>query len=275
MSERNDLRMVIAIVWVAWLIPVSVGCSAPQMLSTAESPLSILATPSSSRDVYVPSVVAGASVDTRAELQPHPESAVSPKDILEWVVTLIVASAGWIFAWVRDRTVRREERQLEAVERARSEVAAKVDVVKAYVEAFSDLAALYRLRARREQSLLRDANGRFVTDESGKPVVETHAFEPEQRFESVIESRLGTDLDGAIALKIFETKQQSERVHDIAFELDPTKELSKQLATLAHVTVHTVEFWIEADGFDEMVQSIHEAQEIRRQIRARLDQMLR
>jgi len=275
MTKRNDVRMVITALWVAWLLLILSGCSALQMLSTAESPPSVLVTPSSSRDVYVPSVVEGASVDTSAKPQQHPESSVSLRDIIGWAIALIVSLAGWIFAWGRDRAVRREERQSEALERARSEVAAKIGEVKAYVAAFGDLAGLYRLRARRDSSLVRDANGEFVRDESGDYVVESHTFAPEPRFESVIESRLGTDLDGAIALKIFETKQQSERVHDIAFELDSTKELSKQLVTLAYTTVNTVEFWMKADAFDEMVNTLHEAQEIRRQIRARLDEMLK
>lgn len=275
MNERNHVRTGIAAVWVVWLILILSGCSAPQMLSDAESPLSVLATPSSSHDVYVPSVVEDASMDTSAEPRWHRESSVSLRDFLGWVTTLIVASAGWIFAWVRDRTVRRENRQQDALERARSEVAAKVDEVKAYVAACGELAGLYKLRARRKNGFVRDENGRFLTDESGKHVAENRTFEPEPRFESVIESRLGTDLDGAIALKIFEIMQQRDRVHDIAFELDSTKQLSKQLVKLAYATVNKVEFWIEADAFDEMVNAIHEAQQIRRQIRARLDEMLK
>ncbi len=203
------------------------------------------------------------------------------KDIVETVVTVVIAFGGWAFAlvialgncafaWLQGQANRKEKQREEESDRKRR----RIEKVHAYLNAYGELVELYRLFARKESHLVRNENGEFITDASGSFVKEEHILEPEPRFELAIELLQGTDIRSAIAQKIVAIRLMNGEVGDIISELDPTGAMNSQLSVLHYKTTSAIEFWIKHKAFEEMATALKEATAVRREIRSNLEKII-
>jgi len=169
---------------------------------------------------------------------------------------LLIASGGWIFALFQQKANRKEKKR----EEQRVQKQKKIDRVNAYLDAYGELAELYRLFVRYEKHP--------TTDEEGNRAVEKQVLKPEYRFESAIGTLRETDIKGAIAQKIVAIRLQSGEVGDIIFEFDPTEEMNKRLGILYYTTVEAIEFWIEQKSPENMMKALQDSAVIRRKFRS-------
>jgi uncharacterized small protein (DUF1192 family) len=192
------------------------------------------------------------------------------KDIIQWVILLIVAAGGWFFALYRDWVAKKEDEDKEA----RSLKQQKIDKVEEYLNALAEIQELYRFFARKEENIERDENGAFVVDGSGAAVIEERILEPEERFEFAIQALEKTDIRSAIAQSVVKARRTQGEVSDIALELDPSGELNKRIGILQWRTISLLESHLQRKSFDGFVTSLKEATVVRREIRSMLSGLL-
>jgi hypothetical protein len=164
----------------------------------------------------------------------------------------------------------------------RTRTEAKVAKLLDHIKEFGELEQLYGFFANVSSKVVKDDSGKFVQDESGKFIVENKNLELEPRFEEAIKSLKGTDINSAIAQKIASIRINSSEALDVAMELNPSGELSKQFDKLYAKTVWTIDMILRdknthkpLDNFDDIMEAFKDANEVRRKLRADVQKYLK
>ena len=191
---------------------------------------------------------------------------IEAKDIVGWVVMLLVAAGGWCFAAYKEKSAREEKKKQRETEQRDN----KIEKIKEYLDALSELQGLYSFLARKEEYLLTE-NGSYLLTESGNRIVmEETQLEPEPRFEDAIRALEKTDIKGAIAQKTVQIRIMSGVVLDVACELDSSQELRRQLVVVTEKTTSGIDFFVDHRSFDGLREALKDATKARRDLREKL-----
>jgi hypothetical protein len=192
--------------------------------------------------------------------------------LLQWFVTAFLGAG--LVKLIDLGASRYLKRQSQNEER----VGKLIDFLKDYGE----LVEYYRFMAHQSGEILRGENDELLKDESGKFVVEKKVLEPEPRFEEAIKDLKGTDIKNEITKKIATIRINSSEANDISLELDPSGDLKEMLKLLYLDTVYSIETVLKYkdvgkpdDQFKRMIDAISKADETRRQIRKRLQEVIK
>jgi hypothetical protein len=139
--------------------------------------------------------------------------------------------------------------------------------IEAWIDSHADLSNYYHMLARKESKVLRDEDGNFLTDAQGRHIVETHIFEPQEEIAEGLRQIEERTVHEAIAAKTVEIRRSSNRILDLAAEVDPSGDLKRHLNLLHWRTTDALKFWIKSESFDGMVEGLKEASEQRRKAR--------
>ncbi len=150
----------------------------------------------------------------------------------------------------------------------------KVSKVLEYLKEFGELANLYRFYGHVSHRVVRNEGGQFERDSNGKFLIESRVLEPEPRLEKALETLKEADLNGAIAQKIAAIRLMSGEASDIVSELDPSGGLNKELGVLYWKTVDLIESAIEHKSFEQLVNALNEADEVRLNLRIKIQKYL-
>jgi hypothetical protein len=146
----------------------------------------------------------------------------------------------------------------------------KYKQIETWIDSHADLSNLYHMLARRESKLLRDEGGNFLVDEQGRHMVETRIFEPKEEIVEGLRQIEERTVPEAIAVKTVEIRRISNRILDLAAEVDPSGDLKTHLNLLHWWTTDALKFWIKNENFEGMVEGLKEASEQRRKARETL-----
>jgi hypothetical protein len=154
--------------------------------------------------------------------------------------------------------------------RRANERESKYKQIEAWIDSHADLSSLYYMLARRESKWVRDEDGNFLMDKQGQPIVETRVFGPEEEIAEGLRQIEERTVPEAIAVKTVEIRRISNRILDLAVEVDPSGDLKTHLNSLHWQTTNALQFWIKNKNFKGMVEGLKEASEQRRKARETL-----
>ncbi|RLG19439.1 hypothetical protein DRN74_06855 [Candidatus Micrarchaeota archaeon] len=162
---------------------------------------------------------------------------------------------------------------LEPRRRAQEIREKKITDLHSYLDEFAILYALYALRLRGKAEIIRNQDGSFVKDASGKPVYKETLLPPDPSVDQAMMELEGVDLSTAITIQHIIIRKTAARTLHSADDLDSTGGLHRAFQEL-YAKMREIDLTLKMGGVLAATKLLTEFYELQKELRHKLNRFI-